>query len=189
MPQHAAERLPGPEGPLLRWWRRLPIRAAWTRLKSVPTTASQRREQQMVAALPGVCDLLAVCLEAGLPLRAAVASLAELIDGPAKPVLVKLAARVRLGVEESQAWAEQADVPGWHQLADEVSRGVASGLALTTMLRSLGESARLAAQADAQQRARGVGVRSVLPLMLCFLPAFILLGIVPIIASVIAGLF
>jgi pilus assembly protein TadC len=159
------------------------------RLRAIPTTASVRREQRMVAALPAVCDLLAVCLEAGLPLRGAVAALANVIEGPAQPVLVKLAARVRLGVEESQAWAEQRDEPGWQQLADEVSRGVAGGLSLTSLLRSLGESARLAAHAEAQQQARSVGVRSVLPLMLCFLPAFILLGIVPIIASVVLSLF
>jgi len=38
-------------------------------------------------------------------------------------------------------------------------------------------------------RARRVGVRSVLPLMTCFLPSFLLLGVVPIIGGVVGHLF
>jgi pilus assembly protein TadC len=108
--------------------------------------------------------------------------------GPVHAALAQVDARVRLGVDESLAWSELREEPGWQELADELSRAATSGVGIAAALRELGASARTAAAAQAQERAKSVGVRSVLPLMVCFLPAFMLLGIVPIIGGVIAGL-
>ena len=41
----------------------------------------------------------------------------------------------------------------------------------------------------AVKEARKVGVRSVVPLMACFLPAFILVGVVPIVAGLLRDFF
>ena len=65
-----------------------------------------------------------------------------------------------------------------------MARALGSGMALSGTLRALGSGARGDAAAAAEERARRVGVRSVLPLMTCFLPAFLLLGVVPIIGGV-----
>jgi hypothetical protein len=43
-------------------------------------------------------------------------------------------------------------------------------------------------RAEVEQRARTVGVRAAVPLGLCLLPAFLLLGIVPLVASLVSGL-
>ena len=45
------------------------------------------------------------------------------------------------------------------------------------------DEARAERTAAVEIAARQVGVRSVLPLMLCFIPAFLLLGIVPTVVS------
>ena len=45
------------------------------------------------------------------------------------------------------------------------------------------EVAREERHGQVEEAARRVGVRSVLPLMVCFIPAFLLLGIVPTVAS------
>jgi hypothetical protein len=55
-----------------------------------------------------------------------------------------------------------------------------------TTLRHHAVQARARREAALQVVARSVGVRSVLPLMTCFIPAFLLLGVVPTVASALA---
>jgi pilus assembly protein TadC len=50
-------------------------------------------------------------------------------------------------------------------------------------LRHQAAAAREARRSELQVQARAVGVRSVLPLMTCFIPSFMLLGIVPAVVS------
>lgn len=153
----------------------------------VPATEARRRAQ-LVAGLPQVCDLLAVCLESGLPLRSATQALAALLDSPLGAVLAGVNTRVALGIAEPEAWREVAGEPGLETLGREVARTVGSGVALAHVLRGIAVDARREALAAAEVRARQVGVKSVLPLMTCFLPAFVLLGIVPIIGGIVANL-
>jgi Flp pilus assembly protein TadB len=174
----------------LGWWG-IPVAAAvgvasYLVLGRLVSAEAERQQERVVAQLPQACDLLAVALEAGLPLRRAVDVIAEVLGGPLGGLLAELAAKVRLGVEEAQAWHELgATQPVLAALGREVARTVGSGVALSRSLRALGAESRKDAAAAAQVRARKVGVRSVLPLMVCFLPAFLLLGVVPIIGGVV----
>lgn len=67
----------------------------------------------------------------------------------------------------------------------ELSRraGVPSG----ELLRSEAEELRRSAHADAQERAAQLSVRLMLPLGLCILPAFVMLGVVPLLLSVVSS--
>ena len=178
----------------LGWWA-LPAAAvvgavSWLMLGRLEAGSVVRRREQLVAQLPQACDLLAVCLEAGQPLRLAAAEVARVLDAPLGPALARVSTTVSLGAEEASAWAELADAePALATLGREVARTVGSGIALAATLRALGADARRQASALAQVRARRVGVRSVLPLMTCFLPSFLLLGVVPIIGGVVGRLF
>lgn len=172
------------------WWA--PLWAAVTglggyavagRLQSAEQAA---RKRALAASVPGICDLLAVCLDAGLPLRNAVAELARVLPGPAGVVLSQLSAAVGLGTDEATAWRDLAGAePSFIELGQELARSLDFGLTATAALRVIGERARRAEVSKAQQRARQVGVSSVLPLVLCLLPAFLLIGVVPIIGGAI----
>ena len=178
----------------LGWWG-VPAAAAvavasYLVLGQLVSGEATKRNTELVAALPQVCDLLAVCLEAGLPLRRAVAVIGEVVEGPMRGVLAQLAARVNLGADEADAWAEvAAQEPTLASLCREVARTLGSGMGLARTMRALGADARREALAAKEVRAKRVGVRSVLPLMVCFLPAFLLLGVVPIIGGVASHLF
>lgn len=152
--------------------------------------AVRGRDQALTAALPGLCTLLAVCLEAGLPLRNAVAAVAPTAGGPIGPVLRRLATSVVLGVPEEQAWRELGEVePALRNIAREVSHATDRGVAVAPVLRNHAIEARRVAHGTAQARARKVGVSSVVPLMVCFLPAFILVGVVPIVGGVVLSMW
>ena len=65
----------------------------------------------------------------------------------------------------------------------------ATGAAPAALLRAVADDADAAARAAAEAAARRAAVTAVLPLGLCFLPAFVLLGIVPLVAGLLAAAF
>lgn len=137
----------------------------------------------LVQQLPEALDLLAACLDAGLPMLAAVATVADASPPATKALLGGVAADMRLGRVGGLAWGEVRSHPVWGRVAGDLARAERSGLALADGLRAQAEDARAQAREAAVTAARTVGVRSVVPLMACFLPAFVLVGVVPIIAS------
>ncbi|MCS4490105.1 type II secretion system F family protein [Corynebacterium sp. ES2794-CONJ1] len=82
-----------------------------------------------------------------------------------------------LGVAPERAWAELDDI------GSALKNSAHSGASLAPELECL--SARLTAEIDnrAEARAQRAGVAIAVPLSLCFLPAFILLGLVPLVLS------
>ncbi|MPN43713.1 hypothetical protein SDC9_191273 [bioreactor metagenome] len=97
-------------------------------------------------------------------------------------------AQVAIGDSEAHAWLRLADDPVWSLVARDLARSVESGSTLVDLLRTHAERSRKEWHAVIVARARTVGVRSVLPLMTCYLPAFMLVGIVPVIAGAVPRL-
>ena len=177
----------GPTGE--RWDRRRLVEALRGLRERLPAGRSARvRTAAVLASVPGVCELLAVCLEAGAPPRSALALVGEASGGAVGEELGRVGLRIALGVDERQAWESLADVPGYRAVARDLGRAVGHGTGLADLLRRHAADARANAAAAAQARARTAGVHSVVPLMVCFLPSFLLLGVVPMLASVIGGL-
>lgn len=147
------------------------------------SSAAQRIRVERIAAMPDALDLLAGVMEAGVPVRAAVDRATELGEDPCERDLASVSARMAAGVPETDAWAALAQVPGWQEVARDVSRAVGSGEAVARVLRAHAEELRREAAEQAEKKARKVGVSATMPLVCCHLPAFILLGVVPIIAG------
>lgn len=135
------------------------------------------------------CDLMAVAVEAGLPLRGALRAVVDAGEGRARDRLARVVDQLDLGIDDQQAWLSLADDPGWHDVARDVARSVRHGLAAAQALRGHARQSRLAARSDALVRARRAGVLAVVPLVLCFLPAFVLLGVVPVFGGLLGGVF
>lgn len=139
--------------------------------------------------LPAALEFLAVCLDAGQPVSGAVQTVARVSPPATQRLLSEVAAQLALGRAGPQAWEELRTHPVWGPAAADVIRSERSGISLTGVLRLHAEDARQEARDDALKAARTVGVRSVIPLMVCFLPAFILIGVVPIIAGLLGNFF
>lgn len=162
--------------------------AAWQRIRALLRKAVPRAPDPAVGAqLPGTLDLLAACLAAGAPMRAAVETVLAVSEEETREVLSGVAGQLRLGISESDAWRTLAEDHWWGQVGLDVARSARSGTSLVGVLRAHAEDMRRQAAADRTKQARAVGVRSVLPLMVCFLPAFVLVGVVPIIAGLIGS--
>ena len=100
-----------------------------------------------------------------------------------------MAAHLALGRAGPLAWEELRADQSWARVAADVARAERSGTSLAAVLRVHAEDARQEARDAATKKARTVGVRSVIPLMACFLPAFVLVGVVPIVGSLLGNLF
>ena len=162
----------------------LPVLGYWAAGRLEP---AEQRERRTAAAegLPITLDLLAACVEAGSPLRSAVHRVAALTPPGTTATLDRLEAAVHLGIDEPSAWEALAHDPLWGPVARDVVRSLATGTPSREILVEHAGEVRRAGHAARLSRARSVGVRSTLPLMTCFLPAFLLLGVVPIVASLI----
>ncbi len=129
-------------------------------------------------------DLLAACLRAGLPVAIAARTVAPVAPGTLGAALERGADLLALGEEPSSAWrriAGEVQDPGIQALARLVGRSIRSGTGLAGALAELAGRCREGVEDAALARAERASVLIGGPLGLCFLPAFICLGIVPVV--------
>ncbi|WP_342779365.1 type II secretion system F family protein, partial [Nonomuraea turkmeniaca] len=144
---------------------------------------TQHEHERIAADLPFAADLMTACLLAGRPVSAATEIAANAIGGPLGERLTWVSSQLRLGADPEPTWALLADDPALGRLSRAMTRAAQSGAPVADVLTRLADDARDAARAASVASARRVGVKAVAPLGLCFLPAFVLLGIIPVIAG------
>jgi Flp pilus assembly protein TadB len=146
--------------------------------------AALRRERDRVTAdLPLAADLMVACLRAGQPITGALDVTVLAIGGPLGDRLAWVSRQLRLGADPESAWSALAGERSLAPLARTMSRAALSGAPVADVLARVSDDSRHAARAMSAAAARRVGVQAVAPLGLCFLPAFVLLGIVPVVAG------
>jgi len=132
-------------------------------------------------AVAGTFDLLAACLEAGLPAAAAAAAVAPSAPQPLSESLRRTSDLLVLGADPATAWDVVAAEPATESLARMARRSARSGAALSSAIGELAAQQRADAEDHAVAAAERAGVLISGPLGLCFLPAFVCLGIVPVV--------
>jgi pilus assembly protein TadC len=147
--------------------------------------AAVRRERLRAENdLPFAADLLAAALHAGLPTEHAVFLVADAIGGPVGHRLDQVARAGELGLSIDRTWSAFSDLAGGRRLAKAVARSAHSGAALVGSLQRIADDLRSARTTVADAAGRRAAVLLMLPLGLCFLPAFVFAGIVPVIVAV-----
>lgn len=178
--------------PLGMWaWGAWPVLAAGgvLALGWLEPLDARRRQQQLVLEAPQALELMAACLAVGTPPRLACAAVVSAFEGPVAADLAPVLRAVELGVADAEAWAALAGHPQFGPAAVDLARSVESGTQMVAALRTHARAARERRRTALEQAARSVGVRSVLPLMACFIPAFLLLGVVPTVVSAVVQAF
>lgn len=195
----------------LPWWCDLTVAA----LAAVMIRLGPRRRRGPspveLRDIAAVLDLVAVCLDAGLTITGAIgaallagrhggidADAPDATAGPRAPeagpvtgalgALAEVVALLRLGADPVTAWRPAAGHDVLDALAGAAQRSALGGVRLADAAR---ESA-----ADVRTRCRRLGARSAgrasvaitAPLTVCFLPAFVCLGLAPVIVSLVSTL-
>ncbi|WP_372451809.1 type II secretion system F family protein [Catellatospora tritici] len=156
----------------------------WLLLGRQEPTAVRLEREQAVGELPWAADLVAAALRAGVPLDAAVLAVAAALPGPLATRLRRIGRSLRLGATPVEAWQHLSDLPMAARLTAAVERSSASGTALAGALHRCADDLRADAGFRRQATAQRNAVLVVLPLGLCFLPAFVLAGLVPVVLAV-----
>lgn len=131
----------------------------------------------------GAWDQLAACLRAGLPLDRAVRAVAPALPEAAGGALRRVADLVALGADPVAAWEPALEVPATTRLARAARRSARSGAAVADVATTVADDVRGEAADAVSARAERAGVLVTGPLGLCFLPAFLALGIVPVVVG------
>ncbi len=153
--------------------------------------AVREEQQQLVADLPLLLDLLAACLAGGAGLQDAARAVAHAVPGPAGRRLAAVGSAVAVGSAPADAWLLLGGDDGdpLRPAAQALSRAARGGAPVAAAVSRLAADARAGARGRAEQAARRAGVLAVAPLGLCFLPAFVLLGVVPVVVGLAGPLF
>ena len=140
-------------------------------------------------AVASSLDVLAVCLAAGMAVSTAAAATAPSAPPTLARVLRRAADLLALGADPAVAWSTAPDLPAGSvdaqidALLRLARRSASSGAALADGVAELADQSRDEAAQTAAAAAERAGVLIAGPLGLCFLPAFVCLGIVPVVAG------
>ncbi len=156
----------------------------WVVLGRVEPPSVVRRRERLAADLPTAVDLLAACLGAGAAPGPALETVSRALGGPVGEELLVLHHRLAVGVDPVEVWRSVAGHAQLAPLGRALGRACETGASVAPAARRLGEELRAQARAEVEARARTVEVKAAAPLGLCLLPAFVVLGVVPMVASV-----
>ncbi|RLU85919.1 type II secretion protein F [Streptomyces griseocarneus] len=159
-------------------WRR---RRAAGAARDPEGTASPVSAGEVDRQLPLAADLMAACLAAGAGPREAAEAVGASLGGPLGKGLAQAAAEVRLGGDPAAAWSRLGDLPRARLLARCLERAQATGVPAVEPMSRLAGRWRAERNRTAGIRARRAGVLVTAPLGLCFLPAFLTVGVVPVV--------
>ncbi|MFJ9061874.1 type II secretion system F family protein [Streptomyces sp. NPDC102409] len=146
-------------------------------------------EAAMVARqLPLAADLLASCISAGAGPRDAAEAVGESMAGPVGEQLARTAAELLLGGEPAEAWGRFGDISGAGPLARCLERAATTGAPAAEPVSRIADEMRAERASAAVARAQRAGVLITAPVGLCFLPAFLAVGVAPVVIGLATGL-
>jgi pilus assembly protein TadC len=163
----------------------MPARVRLNRATAIVVSPDPKSEVSDPLAVASALDVLAACLASGMAVSTAASAAAPSAPRPLAMVLDRAADLLALGSDPATAWSNP-DLPLDNQgaaLLRLARRSAASGIALAQGVTDLADSSRHDAASAADARAQRASVLIAGPLGLCYLPAFVCLGIVPIVAG------
>lgn len=132
--------------------------------------------------IPLILALMDAALASGLDVRGAVAAVGVAMGGPEGGALEHVASALALGDTWRRAWS---DCPESLQVLERALRSAwTAGTAPRALLRATSQSVRLETRLASEKAVGELGVRMALPLTFCLLPAFGLVGLVPMLVAV-----
>jgi Flp pilus assembly protein TadB len=160
--------------------------ASWRALSKLESPAAVRRREELQRDLPTAVHLLGACLVAGAATDTALASVAEGMSGAVGTELALVRRRLQWATDPADVWRSIAGP--LEPLGRTMARAYESGASVQVAIARLAADLRSETRSRADARARTVEVRAAAPLGLCFLPAFVLLGVVPMAAGLFSAL-
>ena len=152
-------------------------------LGRLESRASRDRRIAIARQLPEAADLLVATLASGAPPSVACSAVAKAMEEPVSSMLSRVSAAHNLGATSAEAWAAADPHGTLSALSAAFIRSESSGAPIADVLAISAADVRRRHRREVEVAARSAGIRAVGPLAACFLPAFLLVGTMPVIAS------
>ncbi len=143
---------------------------------------ARQRQHAIIRSLADAFDLITTCVEAGLGLDAALARVAEKVEGPFAQELKRALRDVALGKSRREALKELGDrtgVPDLIQFVNAVIQAEAMGSSIGTVLRVQADTLRVRRRQRAEEAAYKAPVKMLFPLVLCIFPTLFIVILGP----------
>jgi tight adherence protein C len=140
------------------------------------------RQDEIVAALPDVLDLMTVSVEAGLGFDAAVAKVCERMHGPLVDEFRSVLHEMRIGESRVKAlknMAERVDAPECSTFVRSIVQADQLGMSLGRILRVQAQDMRHKRQMAAEERAMKAPIKMLFPTAVFIFPAMFIVALGP----------
>jgi len=166
-----------------------PLRLTHQVARADPLSRESSRNSDGLASA-STFDVISVCLLAGMSVPAAAAAAAPSAPTSLRLMLRRAADLLALGGEPETSWAVGDSTDSACIAVMRLARrSASSGAALAHGLAELAEKTRQDIARDASAAAQRAGVLIAGPLGLCFLPAFVCVGVVPVVIGLAGEVF
>ena len=141
-----------------------------------------RRQQDIVKALPDALDLLTVCVEAGLGFDAAMGKVAEKWETDLSLEFARVNREIQLGKARREALRAMADRLGVADLTSFIAAVIQTeqlGVSLSKVLRIQADQMRVRRRQRAEQKAHKAPLIMLIPMVLLIFPTLLIILMVP----------
>lgn len=145
------------------------------------------RQKRIQLDVADIIDQLTICVEAGLGLDAAIARVASTTSGPLTDELRHTMSDIRAGVPRTQALralSDRVQIPEIRQLVSALLQAQKHGVPMGDTLRIQSTQMRLKRTQHTEERAAKLTIKMLFPIIVCFLPVFMIIILVPALISI-----
>jgi tight adherence protein C len=141
-----------------------------------------QRQTTIIKSLPDAFDLITTCVEAGLGLDAALARVAQKVEGPFADELSRTLREVSLGKSRRDALIElgqRTNVPDLLSFVNAVIQAEQMGSSVGAVLRVQADQLRVRRRQRAEEQAYKAPIKMLFPLILCIFPTLFIVILGP----------
>jgi tight adherence protein C len=145
------------------------------------------RQKTILKSLPDAFDLITTCVEAGLGLEAAMAKVAEKVEGPFGEELNIMLREVSMGKLRRDALrevSERTGVPDLTAFINAVIQAETMGTSIAAVLRVQAEQMRMKRRQRAEQQAQAAPIKMMFPLVLFIFPTLFIVILGPAVINI-----
>lgn len=156
------------------------------------SSAISRRQRRIRIVLPDMLDMLTISVEAGLGFDQAVAKIVRMSRGPLAEEFARMLQEIQAGASRGDAlkrMTARTDVQELNTFATAIVQAEQLGIPVANVLRVQAKEMRLVRRQRAEEQAQKTPVKIVFPLVLCILPATLIVILGPALISIARALF